>query len=165
MTDIPLVLPTAALEQINKWADMSGLTRAKFYSTALIMGGRAMNLSVSADFLGDLTPEERTYMSASANNSATPEVLLQIVLESGAQANASHPEQTTTELVMSLPDDMFKQCNEAADRIGMAHEKFYSLAFVTGARLIASTLDNSSIFPLELVVQFTQGDVTPEMLM
>jgi hypothetical protein len=47
----------------------------------------------------------------------------------------------------------------------MVREKFYSLAFVMGARLAASTLDPASIFPLELLVQSTEGSVTPDMVM
>ena len=146
MTNISLVLPTAAFEQISKWADTSGLPSAKFYSTALILGARIMTSSVGPGFVDALTPEERKYMSQSANTSVTPDVLLQIVLGGKARASATDLEQTTTEFVVSLPDDLFKQSTEAADSIGMAHEKFYSLAFAMGARLAASTLEPGSLF-------------------
>ncbi len=165
MTAITLVLPTAAFEQVNQWADMSGLSHTKFYSTALILGARAMTSSVSSDFVDALTPEDRKHISESANVGVTPQVLLQIVVGDKAPADANDPAQATTEFVVSLPDEMFKQFTEAADSMGMVPEKFYSLAFVTGARLAASTLDPSSVFPLELLVQSMEGNVTPEMLM
>lgn len=149
MTDVPLVLPVTALEQINKWADASGLSRTRFYSTALILGARIMSSSVGAGFIDALTPEERKHVSESANTSVTPEVLIQIVLGSDAQVNASNMEQATAGFVVSLPDDAFKQLNETADGVGMLREKSYSLALVTGARLVASTLGPGSIFPSE----------------
>ncbi len=165
MTAITLVLPTVALEQVNQWVDTSGLSRAKFYSAALILGARAMTSSLGPDFVDALTPEDRKYMSESANVGVTPEVLLQIIMGDKTPANVNDSEQATTQFVVSLPDDMFKQFNKAADSIGMVHEKFCSLAFVTGARLAASTLDHSSIFPLELLIQSIEGNITPEMLM
>jgi hypothetical protein len=75
--------------------------------------------------------------------------LIQIVLGSSAQVNARNIEQATAGIVVSLPDDVFKQLNETADGVGMLREKSYSLAFVTGARLVATTLGPGSIFPSE----------------
>ena len=147
MTDVPVVLPMAALEQINKWADASGLSRARFYSTALTLGARIMSSSVDSGFIDALTPEERRHLSESANTSVTPDALMQIVLGNNAQVNASNIEQATAGFVVSLPDDVFKQLNETADGVGMLREKSYSLALVTGARLVATTLGPGSIFP------------------
>jgi hypothetical protein len=153
------------LEQISAWADASGLPRAKFYSTALNLGARMMTSSVSSGFVDALIPEERKHASESANASVTPEVLLQIVLGEGVPISADEPKQATSELVVSLADEVCQQSDAAADGLGMVREKFYSLAFVTGARLAASTLDPASIFPLELLVQSTEGSVTPDMVM
>jgi hypothetical protein len=165
MTNISVIVPTAALEQISAWADTSGLPRAKFYSTALNRGARAMTSSVGSGFVDALTPEERKYVSESANASVTPEVLLQIVLGEGVPVSANDPEQATSELIVSLADDLCQQSNAAADSLGMLREKFYSMAFVTGARVAASALDPASILPLELLVQSTEGNVTPDMVM
>jgi hypothetical protein len=165
MANISLTLPPAALEQISTWADASGLSRAKFYSTALNLGARMMTSSVSSGFVDALTPEERKYASESANASVTPEVLLKIVLGEGVPVSADEPEQATSELVVSLADEVCQQSNAAADSLGMVREKFYSLAFVMGARVAASALDPGSIFPLELLVQSAQGSVTPDMVM
>jgi hypothetical protein len=165
MANVSLTLPTAALEQISAWADASGLPRAEFYSTALNLGARMMTSSAGSGFVDDLTTEERKYVSESANASVTPEVLLHIVLGEGAPAGADDPVQATTELVVSLADEVCQQSNAAADSLGMVREKFYALAFVMGARLAASTLDPGSIFPLELLVQSAEGSVTPDMVM
>jgi hypothetical protein len=154
-----------ALEQVSAWADASGLPRAKFDSTALNLGARMMTSSAGSGFVDALTPEERKYVSESANASVTPEVLLHIVLGEGAPASADEPKQVTSELVVSLADEVCRQSDAAADSLGMVREKFYALAFVTGARLAASTLDPGSIFPLELLVQSTEGSVTPNMVM
>jgi hypothetical protein len=59
MTDISLILPMAALEQISKWADASGLPRAKFYSTALILGARIMTSSVGSGLVDALIRSSR----------------------------------------------------------------------------------------------------------
>jgi hypothetical protein len=165
MANISFTLPTAALEQISAWADTSGLPRAKFYSTALNLGARMMTSSAGSGFADALTPEERKYVSESANASVTPEVLLHIVLGEGAPAGADDPEQATSELVVSLAGEVCQQSDAAADSLGMVREKFYALAFVMGARLAASALDPGSIFPLELLVQSTEGSVTPDMVM
>ena len=149
MTDVPLVLPITVLEQINKWADASGLSRTRFYSTALTLGARIMRSSVDSGFIDALTPEERKHLSESASTGVTPDALMQIVLGSNAQVNASNIEQATAGFVVSLPDDVFKQLNETADGVGMLREKSYSLALVTGARLVATTLGPGSIFPSE----------------
>ena len=165
MANIAVNIPSAALEQIEEWADSSGLPSAEFYSTALILGARTMNSSLGYGFVDALAPEDRQYMSESANASVTPEMLLQIVLGGQARANAHDLAQTTTEVAITISDELVKQCHAAADNIAMARDKFYSLAFAMGARLAASTLENSRIFPLELLVQSTEGNVTPEMLM
>ena len=165
MTTIALVLPTAALEQVNHWADASGLTRAKFYRTALILGARMVTSSLGPAFVDGLTPEERAHISEAANAGITPVKMLQIVLGSNAQTQPGNAELATSEFSVSLPDVMFEQFGKAADSIGMVHEKFYSYAVALGAHLAASTLDPGSFFPFELLVQSTEGTVTPEMWM
>jgi hypothetical protein len=96
MANVSLTLPTVALEQISAWADTSGLPRAKFYSTALILGARIMTSSVGSGFVDALTPEERKYVSESANASVTSEVLLQVVLGDRVPVSADDPEQATS---------------------------------------------------------------------
>jgi hypothetical protein len=158
---VSVLLPTAALDQIDEWAEASGLSHAEFYRTALILGARTMTSSLGPGFIDALSPEKRHYMSVSANTSVTPDVLLEIVLGGKAQANAQDAGHPTAELVISLPDEQSKKFSEAADGIGMANEKFYALAFVTGARLAASALEHRRIFPLELLVRSTDRDITP----
>jgi hypothetical protein len=154
-------LPTAALEPIDGWAEASGLPRAEFYRAALILGARIMTSSLSPGFVGALTPEQWHYASVSANTSVTPDVLLQIVLGGKAQINAQDPGYPTTEIDISLPDEQHKEFSGAADSIGMAHEKFYALAFASGARLAAGALEHRRLFPLELLVRSTDRDITP----
>ena len=158
---VSVLLPTAALEPIDGWAEASGLPGAEFHRTALILGARIMTSSLSPGFVDVLAPEERRYASVSANTSVTREVLLQIVLGGKAQPNAQDPGHTMTEIDISIPDEQHESFSEAADSIGMAHEKFYALAFVTGARLAASALEHWRLFPLELLVQSTDRDITP----
>lgn len=159
---VSVILPTAAMEPIGEWAQASDLSHDDFCRTSLIFGAHIMTSSLSTGFVDALTPEERHYMSESANTSVTPEILLQIVLGGKAQPNAQDPGLTTAELVINLPDEQVKRFRAAADSIGMVREKFFSLAFVTGARLAASALEHPHIFPLELLVRSIDGDVTPE---
>jgi len=135
MKNISLIIPTAALEQIDKWADASGLPRDKFYRNALTLGARVMAVSVPPEFVADLTPEELEHVSKSANSGVTQKTVLQIIAGAKARTLLNSSEQPITELVVSLPDDMFKQYNNVADSIGMQHEKFYTLAFAMGTRL------------------------------
>jgi hypothetical protein len=158
---VSMILPTAALEPIDGWAEASGLSHAEFYRTALILGARIMTSSLSPGFVDVLTPEERGYASVSANTSVTPEVLLQIVLGGKAQTDAQEPGYPMNEIDISIPDEQHKEFSGAADGIGMAHEKFFSLAFATGARLAASALEHRRLFPLELLVRSTDRDITP----
>ncbi|MEJ2732701.1 MAG: hypothetical protein P8189_03875 [Anaerolineae bacterium] len=158
---VSVYLPTAVLQPINGWAEASGLSHAEFYRTALILGARIMTSSLSPGFVGALTPEEWHYASVSANTSVTPDVLLQIVLGGKVQANTQDLGHPMTEFDISIPDDQYEPFSEAADGIGMAHEKFYALAFVTGARLAARALEHRRLFPMELLVRSTGGDITP----
>ena len=137
MKIISLSIPLVALEKITKWADASGLPRNEFYRNALILGARVMAISVPSEFLADLSPVEMEYISESANRGVTPRAVLQIVTGAKARTLLNGSEGPITELVVTLPDDLFEQFSDQANHIGMQHEKFFSLAFAMGARTIS----------------------------
>jgi len=135
MKNISIPLPKKALEQVNYWADTSGIPKAKFYSDALILGARVMAISVPPEFLADLSTEDLEHISESANSGVTPRAVLQIITGAKSRTLLNGAEQPLIELVITLPDDLFKQFSDQADRIGMHLEKFFSLAFAIGARI------------------------------
>ena len=137
MKIVSLPIPLVALEKITKWADASGLPRDEFYGNALILGARVIAISVPPEFLADLSPEEMEYISESANRGVTPRAVLQIITGAKAGTLLNGSEEPITELVVTLPDDLFKQFSGQADHIGMQREKFFSLAFAMGARTIS----------------------------
>jgi hypothetical protein len=137
MKDISISLPEKALKQVNQWADTSGSPRDEFYREALILGARVMAISAPPDFLADLSTEEMEHISESANRSVTPRNVLQIITGAKSRTLLGGSEGPITELVVNLPDDLFEQFSEQANRISMQHEKFFSLAFAMGARTIS----------------------------
>jgi hypothetical protein len=160
-TDVVVALPGAALAEINRWADESGLTRAKFHTTALILGTRMMQSSLSPDFVDGLTSQDRRAIADAADASITREVLLQIVMGGDVEAQAPEVAGSDTEIEVSLAVEVREACDQAVERIGMQPATYYGLAFVTGARLLAGTLRSDSLFPLDLVVQSTERSVSP----
>ena len=132
--NISISLPETALKQVTQWADDSGYPHDKFYSEALILGARVMEISAPPVFLADLSPKDLEYISKSANSSITPIAILQIITGAKSRTLFSGSEGSLTELVVSIPDDLFKQYCEHADGIGMQREKYFSLAFAMGAR-------------------------------
>ncbi len=165
MTTITLSIPWIVMDKVNQWAEASGLPPEKFQRTALILGARSMSSSLPAGFVESLSVKERTYASDAANNSVTPQALLQIVMGSKTSAGADELRPETVELVIDLPDEMVKKFTETADSIKMEQDKFFALSFAMGARVVASTLESGSVFPLDMLVQAAEGKVTPEMLM
>ena len=135
MKTISVLIPAIALEQINKWADTSGLPRDQFYSNALTLGARIMEISLPPEFVADLAPEDLEHVSDSANRGVTHKTVLQIITGAKARPLLDDSEQPITEVTVNLPEDLYKKYNETADSIGMQHEKFYLLAFAMGARL------------------------------
>jgi hypothetical protein len=162
MTSLPVELPMEALLQIDEWVNASGLTDAQFHSIALIMGARVMSASIGFSSADALTPEERDYMSEAANTSITPATLLQVVFGGEAPADVAESEPVTGTFRVDIPSDMVAGINETADSIGMDRTKFCSLAFAMGARVAAETLEESSVFPLELILQSLEGPVSPQ---
>jgi hypothetical protein len=160
MTSLPVELPMEALLRIDEWADASGLTDAQFHGIALIMGARVMNASVG--FADALTPGERDHMSEAVNTSVTSTTLLQVVFEGEVPADVAESEPVTGKFRIDIPSDMVDDINETADSIGMDRQKFYSLAFALGARVAAETLKESSVFPLDLIMQSLEGPVSPQ---
>ena len=177
MIEISLTLPAAAMERIGRWAESSGLPPAKFYSTALILGSRITTSTTGPSVVAAFSPELRKAIAEAANANVTPELLLGIALSGEDQPSDENqpggkrqPDLTdlarpTADVVVTLPDELATQFDDAADTVGMAREKFYSLALVLGAHVAASTLRPGSLFPLELLVQSTGGPVSPQMLM
>ena len=135
MKIISISLPETALKLVNQWADASGLPPDKFYSNALTLGARIMEISLPPEFVADLTPENLRHVSESANSGVTHKTVLQIITGAKARTLLDDSEQPITEVAVNLPEDLYKKYNETADSIGMQHEKFYLLAFAMGARL------------------------------
>lgn len=135
MTEITISIPEKALRLVNQWADAKGAPRDKFYSEALIMGARIMAISAPPDALADISSENFEYLSKSANSGVTPKAVLQIITGSKTRMQLDGSEGPMTELVINLPNELFKQFNNHANSIGMQHEKYFSLAFAMGARL------------------------------
>jgi len=104
-------------------------------SEALIMGARIIAISAPPEALVDISSKDLEFLSESANSGVTRKAMLQILTRVKSRKLLDSSEQPLTEIVLSLPDDKFKQFSEHADSIGMQHEKYFSLAFAMGARL------------------------------
>lgn len=106
-----------------------------------------MAISVPHEFLAELSPEELKHVSESANNAVTSKAVLQIISGAKSRKLLNGSEQPVTPIIVKLPDELFEQFRDQADRIGMEHKKYFSLAFAMGARLSSmnNLLHNSSI--------------------
>ena len=135
MKNIAISLHEKALKLVNQWADARGVPKDKFYSEALIMGARIMEISAPLDALADIPSEDFEYLSESANRGITPKAMLQIITGAKSRTLLDSSEGPMTELVINLPDEQFIQFGDHADGIGMQREKYFSLAFAMGARL------------------------------
>ncbi len=155
-------LPAPALAQIDAWADKMQLPPAQFYTRALIFGARAMVSSLS--FLPSLPPELRQRAAQAGNDSVTPQMLAQIVLGNRTRDQDGASLAAETDLAVDLPADLEVELIQAIESSGIAALLFYSLAFVTGARALASTLGPESVFTPQVSALAMEKEVTPEAL-
>lgn len=160
---VAIRLPSAVAEQINQWADQSGLPCDKFNTTAFILGGRAMSASLDLLPPSEIPPEVKQPLAESAN-SVNPALLLQIV--NGDRNQSALDDQTLPEidLIVDLPSDELARFDRAGAAIGMTPSKFYALAFVTGAKTMAGTLQSDSVFSPEISAHITDESISPVTL-
>ncbi len=154
-------LPTNALEQINLWADRMHLSHAEFHTRALVLGAGAMASSLA--FFPSLSPDLKKRASQAGDASVTPQMIEQII--TGSATSSNDAPGSGTDLAIDLASDKQAEIDQAIKTSGMDPVKFCTLAFVTGARVLASTLARDSVFTPKVSDLVMRKEVTPEELM
>lgn len=159
---VSIRFPAVALAHINHWAAQASLTFTKFCAVALTLGARIQVISLEP--VGSLARGLRKQAAQAANASITPEMLLRLVAADRAERDAASPGELDSQVTVDLPTSLSTQLDRVAETTGIEATKLYALALATGVQLLASSLAPDSSVPLEVLVQMTEGEVSPAFL-
>jgi hypothetical protein len=160
---VSISFPKNGLAQISRWAEKGNLSFDKFCTVAIILGTRIQ--AISLEPVGSLPPTLRKQAAQAANSSITPDTLLRIVTGDKPLLESESPLDLDGRVEVILPADILTQLEKVADISGIEHTKLKALALATGVQMLATSLASESSVPPEVLVQMTEGEVTPLVLM